>query len=223
MGNKSETEGARVLERALAWRRPPGQASQLLKSDWRYVEASLLDDFSAGDWQLLDRQRGPYLADERARQALEMLAVQVDAPTFGYRINNYEHCLQSATMALADGRDEETVVASLFHDLGFITNNETHGAFAAALLRPYVSERNAWMLERHMYFQTLHCPSNAKLDPDLRERWRGHPDFEYTAEWVAKYDVTSIDPNYQNAPLEVFVPLVQRVFARPPKAPPLPP
>jgi predicted HD phosphohydrolase len=219
----SETGGPRALERALGRRRPPGEASPLLKAEWRYVEATRLDDFAASDWQLLDRQRGPYLAEERAKQALEMLAVQAEAPTFGYRINNYEHCLQSATMALADGLDEETVVVSLFHDLGFITNNQTHGEFAAALLRPYVSERNVWMLERHMYFQTAHCPGNARLDPDLRERWRGHPDFAYAAEWVAKYDATSIDPNTENAPLGVFAPLVQRVFARPPKAPPLPP
>ena len=208
-------EESAVLRQAAARHRPADTKSRLLRDDWSYVEPMTLDDFSTADWAMLDGQRAPYLAGERARQALEMLAVQADAPSFGYQINNYEHCLQSATMALKDGRDEETVVVSLFHDLGFVTNNETHGEFAAALLKPYVSKRNHWMLERHMYFQAIHCASHPAVDPNVRERWRGHADFEYTADWVARFDIVSIDPSYENAPLETFVPMVHRVLSNP--------
>jgi predicted HD phosphohydrolase len=202
--------------------RPAGAASQLADPGWRHVDKTSLDDFTAGDWALLDAQRAPYLAGERARQALEMLAAQKDAPSFGYQVNNYEHCLQAATMALKDGQDEETVVVSLFHDLGFVTNNETHGEFAAQFLRPYVSDRNVWMLERHMYFQTVHLPTYPGIDTGIRERWRGHEWFEWTAEWVRKYDVASIDAALDTAALTVFEPMVQRVFARPPREAPVP-
>ena len=122
---------------------------------------------------------------------------------------------------LEDGRDEEEIVCGLFHDLGFIVCNETHGQFAAMLLGPYISERNRWMLERHMIFQQLHIHGIEGLDRDARERWRGHPHFEWSAEFVEKYDICTIDPARAPAPLETFRPLVERVFARPPQ--PIPP
>lgn len=193
-----------------------------MRDDWAYIEAVSLDDATAEDWRLLDRQRIEYAREERAQQALEMLAVQADKPTFGYRVNNYEHCLQAATLAMKDGLDEESIVVALFHDLGFITNNETHGEFSAALLRPYVAERQCWMLERHMYFQAAHCAAHPGVDPDIRERWRGHPHFEFAANWVARYDVPTVDPTLESAPLSVFAPMVQRVFATPKSDLPLP-
>ncbi len=202
--------------------RPAGARSPLAEPGWSYIERTNLEDFTAADWALMNAQRAPYMAAEPARQALDMLAAQKDAASFGYQINNYEHCLQAATLALRDGQDEETVVVALFHDLGFVTCNDSHGDFAAALLRPYVSERAVWMLERHMHFQTIHCPTFPGIDTEVRERWRGHPWFEWTADWVRKYDIASIDAGIENAPLSAFEPMVHRVFGRPPQAPPIP-
>jgi predicted HD phosphohydrolase len=194
-----------------------GENSPLGRPDWTYVDKPDLDAFTAADWQVLDRQRLIYDAEQRAAQALRMLAAMADDTTFGYAINNYRHCLQSATMALRDGHDEETVVVALFHDIGFITCPETHGAFAAALLGPLISDRNIWMLEHHDLFQGHHIHDHPDVDPNVRERWRGHPHFDWTAEYVAKYDQNAISATYENAPLEAFVPMVNRVFARPPK------
>jgi len=211
-----------LLEAARSHVRPAGARSPLAESGWSYIERSNLEDFAAEDWAAMNAQRGPYLTTEIARQALQMLAAQKDAPSFGYQINNYEHCLQAATLALREGEDEETIVVSLFHDLGFVTCNESHGEFAAAMLRPYVSERSTWMLERHMIFQAIHCPTYPGVEVDAREKWRGHPHFDWTAEWVRKYDIATIDAEIENAPLSTFEPMVQRIFARPPKAMPLP-
>ena len=195
--------------------------SPLKDPDWRYVDKLTLDDFRADDWDILNRQRGPYMAEEQARQALRMLTDSKDDTTFGYRINNYLHCLQSATMALRDGRDEETVVVALFHDLGFLTCPDTHGEFAAAFLGGYISEANRWMLQRHAIFQLAHIQGYPGLDPDARERWRGHPHFEWTAEFVAKYDQNAIQPDYDTAPIETFEPMVYRFFARAPHPVPI--
>ncbi len=211
-----------LLSDARANPRPTGETSALSQPDWQHVRKTNLEAFTAEDWALLNAQRAPYLAEERARQALEMLAAQKNAPSFGYEINNYEHCLQAATFALEDGQDEETVVVALFHDLGFVTSNETHGEFAAQFLRPVISEKNVWMLERHMYFQTVHLPSYPDIDTAIRERWRGHEWFEWTADWVRKYDIGSIDAAAETAPLSVFEPMVHRVFGRPPREMPLP-
>jgi len=194
-----------------------GPNSPLAKPDWAYVDKPDLDAFTVEDWQILDRQRVVYDAEQRAAQALRMLAAMANDTTFGYVINNYRHCLQSATMALRDGHDEETVVVALFHDIGFITCPETHGAFAAALLGPLISDKNIWMLEHHDLFQGHHVHDHPDTDPNARERWRGHPHFEWTAEYVAKYDQNAISATYENAPLDAFVPIVNRVFARPPR------
>ena len=107
---------------------------------------------------------------------------------------------------------------TLLHDVGFVVAPSAHAEFAVALFGPYVSERNVWTVRRHAVFQALHCRELSGTDPRGRERWRGHPHFEYAAEWVRKYDICSLDPDYESAPLEAFAPMVRRIFARPPRA-----
>jgi len=200
---------------------PPPPLSPLLHGQWQYVEKNSLEQFSREDWGILLRQRPQYYRQEQARQALRMLSASEHDASFGYRINNYRHCLQSATMALRDGRDEEDIVVCLFHDLGFVACPDSHGEFAAALLGNYVSERNRWMLQRHALFQDLHSPTHPHADPNARERWRGHPHFEWAATFVERYDQAAIDPAYDNAPLSHFEPMVMRLFAREPRPLPL--
>jgi predicted HD phosphohydrolase len=188
----------------------------LLRPDWQHIDKISLEDFSAQDWATLNAQRAVYYREQQASQVLRMLASQEHDPSFGYLVNNYRHSLQSATMALRDGLPEEDVVVCLLHDVGFIACPTNHGEFAAALLGPYVSERNVWMLQRHGIFQNVHSPYLPGVDPHERERWRGHPHFEWAATFVDRYDQACCDPHYDCAPLSVFEPLVQRVFARPP-------
>ena len=58
-----------------------------------------------------------------------------------YPVNRFQHCLQAATRAHADGADDEIVVAALVHDVGDILSPYNHGELAAAMMKPYVSER----------------------------------------------------------------------------------
>jgi predicted HD phosphohydrolase len=196
----------------------PNRYSPLLRPGWTYVEKVSLEGFDASDWARLNVQRAEYYGVEQARQALRMLKRQEHDASFGYMVNNYRHCLQSATMALRAGEDEETVAVSLLHDIGFVVCPDMHPQFAAALLGAYVSDRNYWMLRYHAVFQQIHIHDYPGLDPNERERWRGHPHFEWTARWVDRYDQAATDPNYGCEPLEVFVPMVERLFARPPRA-----
>ncbi len=74
------------------------------------------------------------------------------------------------------------------------------------------------MLVRHAIFQQRHF--NEYPDPVDRnecERWRGHPHFEWTGHFVEKYDQNAIQIDYDNAPIEVFKPMVHRLFAREPR------
>ncbi len=191
--------------------------SPLLQSDWHYIEKISLEDFTVTDWDVMNRQRAVYQAEQQASQVLRMLVDSRDDPTFGYMVNNYRHCLQSATMAMRDGLDEETIVVALLHDIGFIACPKSHGEFAAALMGAYIEDRHYWMLQRHAIFQDIHAPTFPGVDPHARERWRGHPHFEWAATFVAKYDQAATDPNYECAPIEVFEPMVRRFFAKTPR------
>lgn len=191
--------------------------SPLLDPSWGYIEKISQEDFTAIDWARMDRQRAEYYAKRQTIEVLRMLTAAIDDPSFGYMVNNYRHSLQSATMVMRDGHDEETIVVALLHDVGFTACPASHGEFAAALLRPYVHEKHTWMLERHAIFQDIHAPHRPGVDLNGRDRWRGHAHFEWAAEFVAKYDQDAVDPNYDCAPIAVFEPMVRRVLARTPK------
>ncbi len=201
-------------------RRRVGERDPLLRPEWQYIEHCNMDDYGQEDWLIVNRQRAEYLAEERATQALELLSASRNAPTFGYLINNYEHCLQTATLLHRDGHDEETVVTGLFHDVGFIVCPENHERFAADLVRPFVSEKNVWMLEHHEIFQRVHLHGfYERQDAEFinaREQWRGHPFYDWTIEFVERYDIVAIDPDIENLPIEFFEPMVRRVFSRSP-------
>jgi predicted HD phosphohydrolase len=189
----------------------------------RYVGPSRLDAFTAADWAILAAQRPPYQAELQAGQVLRLLSASKDDPSFGYHVNNYRHCVQAATLAIADGRDDDYVAAALLHDIGFIACPTAHAEFAAKLLAPYIDEKIVWIVERHAMFQAHHYSDHPTADRTARERWRGHPYFDAAAEFVARYDQCTVDANAREADLAVFEPILRRVFARPPRQLPPPP
>ncbi|MDR3506286.1 MAG: HD domain-containing protein [Caulobacteraceae bacterium] len=133
----------------------------------------------------------------------------------GFPVDRLEHSLQTATRAFRDGRDEEYVVCALLHDIGDILGPSNHAEIGAVILKPYVSERNHWMLDHHGVFQGYYFFKYLGLDPDMREQFRGHPDFEYTAQFCHLYDQSAFDPAYDSMPLEAFEPMLRRVVAAP--------
>ena len=192
-----------------------GGRSPLLRDDFRYIERPALEAVTAEEWELLGRQRNAYLAERRADQVLRMFETLRDQPSFGYEINMFRHGLQAASLMLRDGHDEETVVVALLHYFAYDFCVETHGEAAAKLLGPFCSERNEFLLRAHQDFLTVHCPHHHACDPMERERWRGHPHFEWVAQFVERYDQTTITAGTPELPLEAFRPLVHRFFAAP--------
>ena len=136
--------------------------------------------------------------------------------TFGFPVDRYEHSLQTATRAFRDGADEETVVCALLHDIGDELAPYAHGDLAAVILKPYVSEENAWIVSKHAIFQGYHYFHHIGRDRDERERYRGHPHFEKCAAFCERWDQAAFDRDYDTMPLSAFEPMVRRVFARPP-------
>lgn len=132
----------------------------------------------------------------------------------GFPVDRLEHSLQTATRAQRDGRDDEYVLCALLHDIGDTLSPFNHPAIGAAILKPFVSEANHWMVEHHGVFQGYYFWQHIGLDQHAREAFGGSPYFEHTEEFCAKYDQTAFDADYRSEPLEHFEPLV-RAFLSP--------
>lgn len=133
----------------------------------------------------------------------------------GFAVDRLEHSLQSATLAHQDGQDEVYVVAALLHDIGDTLGTFNHADIGAAMLKPFVSDKIHWILEKHGIFQGYYFFHHIGLDRDMREKLRGHEHFEDCAHFCAAYDQTAFDRNFDSAPLEFFEPMVRRVMAAP--------
>jgi predicted HD phosphohydrolase len=168
---------------------------------------------TAEDWKIIGSQFGSF-AEKLPDRVLAHLAL-LEGDCGGFAVDRLTHSLQTATLALRDGRDEEYVVCALLHDVGDTLGSYNHADIAAAILRPFVSEENFWMVEKHGIFQGYFFFHHLGLDRDLREQFRGHRWFVRTEEFCAKYDGPAFDPSAETLPLAFFEPMVRRVFARP--------
>ena len=133
----------------------------------------------------------------------------------GFVVDRLEHSLQTATRAFRDGRDEEYVVCALLHDIGDVLCPRNHPDIGAAMVFPFVSEANHFMVQQHGIFQGYYFFHHLGLDRDMRDEFRGHPWFEYTAQFCHLYDQNSFDPGYDSMPLSAFEPMIHRVTAQP--------
>ena len=132
------------------------------------------------DWAAIGRANASHQSGHIDRILRHFLELDEDAG--GFAVTRVEHSLQTATRAHRDGRDEEYVVCALLHDIGDLLLPASHAEMGAAILKPYVSDRNHWMLAHHGIFQGYYFFHHLGLDRDMREEFRGHPDFEYTAQ-----------------------------------------
>jgi len=165
------------------------------------------------DWAAIAVAAGPFSRALPDRLIAALKTLGEDAG--GFAVNRLEHSLQTATRALRDGRDEEYVVCALMHDIGDLMGPANHAEIGAVIMKPYVSEANHWMMDKHGVFQGYYFFHHLGLDRDMREQYRGHPHFEYAAQFCHLYDQNSFDPTYDSMPLEAFEPMLRRVVAAP--------
>ena len=180
----------------------------LTKARFTAMTAGTAEDWAAIGHASADFHRAHA---DRLLQALRDL----DDDTGGFSVTRLEHSLQTATRAHRDGRDEEYVVCALMHDVGDLMGPANHAEVGAVIMKPFVSEANHWMLDKHGVFQGYYFFHHLGLDRDMREQYRGHPHFEYTAQFCHLYDQNSFEPDYDTMPLDAFEPMLRRVVARP--------
>jgi len=172
------------------------------------MEASTQDD-----WNIIASNFVPFAQalPDRVLAHLRLL----DGDFGGFAVDRLTHCRQTATLAHRDGRDEEYVVCALLHDLGDTLGTYNHADIAAAILKPFVTPENHWMVEKHGIFQGYYFFHRLGLDRDMREAFRSDPNFARTEEFCARYDGPAFDPAAESLPLAFFEPMVRRVMAGP--------
>jgi predicted HD phosphohydrolase len=172
-----------------------------------------MEESTAEDWAIIGKrfvEHGKGLAD-RVLAHLRLL----DGDFGGFAVDRLTHSLQTATRAFRAGEDEEYVVCALLHDIGDTLGSYNHADVAAAIVKPFVSDENLWMVEQHAVFQGYYFFHHLGMDRNLREQFRGHPSFERTALFCERYDAPAFDPSAETLPLEHFEPMVRRLFETP--------
>ncbi len=175
-----------------------------------------MDEGTKEDWQIIAGEFIPF-AQKGGQRILDHLAL-LKEDNGGFPVDRYEHSLQTASRAHQDGRDEEYVVCALLHDIGDLLGAFHHPDIAASIIRPFVSEAHHWMVAHHGVFQGYYYFDYLGLDKNRREAFRGNDHFDLTAEFCEKYDQKAFDPNYETLPIEVFEPMVMKVFQAPKNA-----
>ena len=172
-----------------------------------------MESSTADDWQKIGAEYRPFSRTLPDRLIAHLKVLEGDYG--GFPVDRYTHSLQTATRALRDGRDEEYVVCALFHDIGDTLGTYNHFDIAAAILKPFVSDANLWMVQNHGIFQGYYFFHHLGLDRDMREQFRGHAHFERTAEFCEEFDNPAFDAKALTLPMSEFEPMVRRVFAQP--------
>ena len=166
------------------------------------------------DYLLLDKNEKDF-AKKTADRILKFLSSLTETLE-GYQVSRLEHSLQSATRALHAGESEEMIVAALLHDIGDELAPMNHSEYAASILKPYVSEKTHWIVEKHGEFQAYYYAHHLGGNRNKRDKYKGHKYFDACVNFCEKYDQCSFDPNYESYPLEKFEPMVRSIFARKP-------
>jgi predicted HD phosphohydrolase len=175
-----------------------------------------MTEATADDWQIIGGHMRPFVHELPKRMIAHLQLL--DGDYGGYPVDRLEHCLQTATRAHRDGRDEEYVVCALLHDIGDTLGPSNHADVAATLLEPYVSEENHWVIKHHGIFQGYYFFHHVGLDRDGRDAFSDHPYYQACVDFCHLYDQNSFDVDYDSEPLEFFVPMVERLLAMPKKS-----
>ncbi len=134
----------------------------------------------------------------------------------GYKISRLDHSLQTASRAKRDGADEEMIVAALLHDIGDELAPLNHAECAAAILKPYVSEKTHWIIGKHGIFQLYYYAHHIGGNKNERDKYKGHKFYKDTILFCENWDQKSFDPNFTSLALKDFEPYLRKIFSRTP-------
>ena len=172
-----------------------------------------MENSTKEDWRLIvpEAMKMASTLPDRVLAHLKLL----DGDYGGFPVDRLTHSLQTATLALRDGREEEYIVCALLHDIGDTLGSFNHPDIAAAILKPFVSDANLWMVQNHGIFQGYNFFHHIGMDRHMRDMFKASPHYERTAEFVERFDNPAFDPKGETLPLSTFEPMVRRLMASP--------
>ena len=178
------------------------------------VKFNKMKDGSKEDYLLLDKYEQEYI-NLTASRILNFMS-GLNTTLEGYKITRLEHSLQTATRAFKNKASEEMIVAALLHDIGDELAPLNHAEYAASILKPYVSEKTCWIVEKHGEFQMYYYAHHIGKDRNLRDIYKNHKYYNDTLKFCENWDQASFDPNFKSLSLKDFEPIVRKVFSRKP-------
>ena len=178
------------------------------------VKFNQMKDGTKEEYMLLDKHEKKYIATTGTR--LLKFMGGLNNTLEGYQITRLEHSLQTATRALNDKASDEMIVASLLHDIGDVLAPLNHAECAGAILKPYVSEKTHWIIDKHGIFQMYYYAHHLGGNKDEREKYKEHKYYKETIDFCENWDQKSFDPNFKSLSLKDFEPYVKKIFNRTP-------
>jgi len=169
---------------------------------------------SKEDYLLLDKHEKKYI--EGTADRLIKFMSELNDTLEGYQITRLEHSLQTATRAFNDKASEEMIVATLLHDIGDELAPLNHSEYAGTVLKPYVSEKTHWIVEKHGEFQMYYYAHHLGGNRNQRNKYKGHKYYKATLDFCENWDQKSFDPNFKSLSLNEFEPFVKKIFSRVP-------
>ena len=178
------------------------------------VKFKHMKDGTKEEYLLLDKHEKKYI-DGTADRIIKFMSGQSNTLE-GYQITRLEHSLQTATRALNDKANDEMIVAALLHDIGDELAPLNHSEYAAAVLKPYVSQKTHWIIEKHGIFQLYYYAHHIGGNKNERDKYKGHKYYKDTIYFCENWDQKSFDPNFKSLTLKDFEPYVKKIFSRTP-------
>ncbi len=169
------------------------------------------------DWAHIATEHMKHQQSAAAQQIMESLA-RLAAIEVGFGANQLQHSLMTATLARRDGGTDEEIVSALCHDIGKLFSIPNHGAIAAEMLRPYVSDDLYHAVKHHQDFQGRYYYEHLGKDANARDGFKGESWYDTAEKLVDRWDAPAFDPDFKADTLESFEPLVMKVFSRPVRA-----
>lgn len=172
-----------------------------------------MSDSSAEDWQHIMQEQMAFMAGlpDRVLNHLKLL----DQDYGGFPVDRLQHCLQTAELAAEAGEDEEYIVCALLHDIGDTLGSTNHADVGAAILQPFISEANHWMIKNHAVVQGYNFFHYIGMDRNMRDQLQGSEHYQRTLDFVNNYDDLAFDASKPKLSLDLFEPMVKKVLSNP--------
>src|SRR5215470_7859350 len=77
-------------------------------TDYGTVSFTRMGEINRRDWDIVVRHHEDFYEKNLADEILNLFG-RLKGPMLGFQVDRYEHSLQTATRALRDGADEETI------------------------------------------------------------------------------------------------------------------